>query len=77
MQSAIKEEIKTVAQTIWPEYEITVGPVEANPQVGGVPPDVTKYAVDVRDRDGQFVDRVTAGTMEKLRELIEQKLNRG
>jgi hypothetical protein len=77
MAAAIKDEVKAVAETIWPEYEITVGPVEGNPQVGGVPPDVTKYAVDVRDRDGQFVDRVTADTMEELRELIEQKLNRG
>jgi hypothetical protein len=74
---AIKEEIKSVAETIWPEYEITVGPAEGNPQVGGVPPDATSYVVDVRDRDGNFVDMLTAETLEKLRELIEQKLNRG
>ena len=77
MPATTKEEIKRYANRIWPEYVIDVGPIEGSPQVGGVPPDATRYAVDVRDRDGHYVDKVTADTMERLCELLEQKLNRG
>jgi hypothetical protein len=77
MPTATQEEIKRFAESIWPEYEIEVGPIEDNRHVAGVPRAITRYAVAVRGRDGRYVDQVTADTMDKLRELIEQKLNRG
>jgi hypothetical protein len=77
MRAATKDDINQFAEAIWPDYDIDVGPVENYPEVGGVPTHITRYAVVVRDHDGHDVDTVTADTMDELRELLEQKLNRG
>jgi hypothetical protein len=77
MSAITREDVRRYAETIWPEYEINVCTIEGRPEVGGVPPDATHYAVAVRDRNGRPVDKVTADTMERLSELLEQKLNRG
>jgi hypothetical protein len=77
MPASIEEEIKKFAETIWPDYEITIGPHEGPVQSGKVQSDTNAYTLIVRDREHRFVDKVSAGSMEKLRELIEQKLNKG
>jgi hypothetical protein len=77
MPASTEEEIKKFAETIWPDYEITVGPHQGRAQSGKVQSDTSGFAVVVRDRDHRFVDKVSAENMEQLRELIEQKLNKG
>lgn len=74
--STIEQEIKTLAEKISPDMYIEVGPNKSVAQVGDVFPDNSGYAVYVRD-DGVDVDKVKAGTRERLLEAIELKLNRG
>lgn len=77
MSAITTEDVRRYAETIWPEYEIDICRIEGNPEVGGGPPDATRYAVAVRNRYGHPIDEVTADTMERLSEMLEQKLNYG
>jgi hypothetical protein len=74
--SAIEEEIKSLAESIWPDMCIEIGPNGSETEFGGVSPDHDGYAVSVR-KNGVRVDEVKAGTLERLLEAIELKLNRG
>jgi hypothetical protein len=74
--SMIEQEIKTLAEKIWPNMHIEVGPNKSTTKVGGVSPDDSGYAVHVHDGNEE-VDKVMAGTLERLLEAIELKLNRG
>ena len=72
--STIEQEIKTLAEKIWPDMYIEVGPNKSAAKFGDVSPDNSGYAVYVRD-DGESIDKVKAGTLERLLEAIELKLN--
>jgi hypothetical protein len=74
--SAIEQEIKSLAECIWPDMSIEVGPNGSEAEYGDVSRDNDGYAVCVRD-NGVPVDKVKAGTLERLLEAIELKLNRG
>ncbi len=76
MMSTIKHEIKTLAEKIWPGMDIEIGPNKSGAEFGDVSPDNGGYTVYVRD-NGVDVDKVNAGTLERLLEAIELKLNRG
>jgi len=74
--TAIEEEIKSLAECIWPDMNIEVGPNGSEAEFGHGVPENNGYAVCVRD-NGVPVDKVQAGTLERLLEAIELKLNRG
>jgi hypothetical protein len=74
--STIEQEIKSLAECIWPDMSIEVGPNGSDAEFGDGARDNNGYAVCVRD-NGVPVDKVQAGTLERLLEAIELKLNRG
>jgi hypothetical protein len=74
--SAIEQEIKSLAECIWPDKYIEVGPNQSEAEFGDGTADSNGYAVRVRDH-GVPVDKVQAGTLERLLEAIELKLNPG
>lgn len=73
----IEEEIKGLAEQIWPDHEIEVGPNRSAPKWGDVARDIQGYAVYVWDSDGKPIEKVKAGTLEKLLEGIELRLSQG
>ena len=72
--SAIEQEIKSLAESIWPDMSIEVGPNGSEAEYGDESRDNNGYAVSVR-ANGVRVDQVKAGTLERLLEAIELKLN--
>jgi hypothetical protein len=74
--SAIEQEIKSLAESIWPDMSIEIGPNGSDAGVGDQSHDNNGYAVSVRE-NGVRIDKVKAETLEKLLEAIELKLNRG
>jgi hypothetical protein len=74
--SAIEQEIKSLAETIWPDMCIEVEPNGSESEYGDKSLDNNGYALSVSDH-GVRVDTVKAGTLERLLEAIELKLNRG
>ena len=74
--SAIEQEIKSLAECIWPDMNIEIGPNGSETEFGDESTDNNGYAVSVRN-NGVDVDKVKAGTLERLLEAIELKLNQG
>jgi hypothetical protein len=74
--STIEQEIKTLAEKIWPGMHIEIGPNKSGAEFRDASPHNGGYTIFVRD-NGVDVDKLEAGTLERLLEVIELKLNRG
>ena len=73
----IEEQIKGLAEQIWPDREIEVGPNRSAAKGSDAARKIKGYAVYVRDSDGKFIEKVKAGSLEQLLEGIELRLSNG
>jgi hypothetical protein len=73
----IEDEIKGLAEQIWPDHEIEVGPNRLAAKGSDAAREIQGYAVYVRDSNGKPIEKVKAGSLEKLLEGIELRLSNG
>jgi hypothetical protein len=73
----IEDEIKGLAEQIWPDHEIEVGPNRSAATGSDAAREIKGYAVYVRDSNGKPIEKVKAGSLEKLLEGIELRLSNG
>jgi hypothetical protein len=73
----IEDEIKGLAEQIWPDHEIEVGPNRSAAKGSDADREIKGYAVYVRGSNGKSIEKVKAGSLEKLLEAIELRLSNG